>query len=283
MPDTPIIERKSFSCCAVKVANSDPEGIVEAIVSVFSNIDHAQERVMPGFFSKSLERKLPKGVWAHDWTLPIAKTLEARELMPGDPALPEALKLLGGLYIKAAFNLRTQRGREAYEDLAFGTIDEFSIGYRVTKDAYDDNTGVRDLVEGDLYEWSPVLVGCNDATQLLSAKASPHAGLPFSDHASAVRDAVTGLLTRAEEIEALRAKDGRRLGPEAREHLAAFAVGLTSALTRVSELLATGDEPVTEPKAEPEAPIQAETPPVADPTGEILASWNALEQSLSTL
>jgi HK97 family phage prohead protease len=164
------IERKSYSVADMKVAD-DQAGIIEAIVSVFSNVDHGNEKVMPGFFSKSIDKKLPKGVWAHDWKQPIAKTLEAKELLPGDPMLPDSLKLLGGAYIKGQFNLDTQRGKEAYSDIKFGIVDEFSIGYSVLKDGKDKETGARELIEGDWKEWSPVLVGMNDQTALISIKA----------------------------------------------------------------------------------------------------------------
>jgi HK97 family phage prohead protease len=149
-----MIERKTYPIADLKVADGEA-GIIEAVVSVFSNVDSGKEKVMPGFFTKSIEKKLPKGVWAHDWKQPIAKTLEAKELLPGDPQLPDSLKLLGGAYIKGQFNLDTQRGREAYSDIKFGIVDEFSIGYGVLKDNKDKD-GVRELIEGDWKEWSPV-------------------------------------------------------------------------------------------------------------------------------
>ncbi len=163
------IERKSYPVTEIKVA--EEVGVIEAIVSVFNNIDSGKEIVRQGFFQKSIERKLPKGVWAHDWKQPIAKTLEAREIPPGDPSLPDSLKELGGTYIKGQFNLETQRGREAYSDIKFGIVDEFSIGYAVLKDGKDEATGARELIEGDWKEWSPVLVGMNDQTRLISIKA----------------------------------------------------------------------------------------------------------------
>jgi len=166
------IERKSYPIAELK--SDDDSGIIEAIVSVFSNIDLGNEKVMPGFFAKSIEKKLPKGVWAHDWKQPIAKTLEAKELLPGDPLLPAHLKKLGGAYIKGQFNRDTQRGREAYSDIKFGIIDEFSIGYSVTKDGKDNDTGARELIEGEWKEWSPVLVGMNDQTALISIKSDDH-------------------------------------------------------------------------------------------------------------
>lgn len=171
------IERKTFQSGEFKVI--DPvKGIAEMIVSVFNVVDSGNDVVMPGFFAESIARRRTpdgrpkvKGVWAHDWSIPVAKTLDARELMPGDPRLPDHLRDLGGLWVKAQFNLETQRGREAFSDLQFGTIDEFSFGYEVTEYSYDEDSGIRKLLKGEWYEWSPVLVGMNEHTVLLNTKA----------------------------------------------------------------------------------------------------------------
>jgi uncharacterized protein len=173
MPDT--IERKSSQLWEVKADKS--EGVIEAIVSVFGNVDNGNEVVEPGFFKDSLGKRMPKGVWMHDWKTPVAKTLEARELLPGDPGLPESLKANGGAYIKAQFNLDTQRGREAFSDIAFGLVDEYSIGYKVDEEKWDTKAGpnggqsIRRLIKGRWFEWSPVLVGMNDRTTTLSVKS----------------------------------------------------------------------------------------------------------------
>lgn len=190
------IERKSYPVADLKVADAEA-GIIEAIVSVFNNVDAGKEIVRQGFFQKSIEKKLPKGVWAHDWKQPIAKTLEAKELPPGDPMLPPQLLTLGGTYIKGQFNLETQRGREAYSDIKFGIVDEFSIGYSVLKDQKDDKTGARELLEGDWKEWSPVLVGMNDQTALISIKAEdesddlPEAGSDASEKTTPNPEGIT--------------------------------------------------------------------------------------------
>lgn len=159
----------------------EAQGIVECIPSVFSVRDTYNEQTRPGCFTKSLERKLPAICWAHDWAHPVGKTLEARELMPGDPMLPEPIRAQGGLYCKGQFNLGTQRGREAFSDLAFGTVDEFSIGYfeEETKAASDGST---DLLALDLAEWSPVLRGANPSTALIGVKSvCGSKSLPLSD------------------------------------------------------------------------------------------------------
>jgi len=158
MPQEHKLEYKRFSALDFKVVD-DEKGIIEAYVSIFNNIDFGGDKIIPGAFSDSISRKLPKGVWSHNWDQPIAKTLEAREDQKG-------------LYIKGQFNLDTQRGKEAYSDLKFGTIDEFSIGFRVQEYSYEkiDDDEIRVLKKIKLYEWSPVLAGMNPDTELVSVK-----------------------------------------------------------------------------------------------------------------
>jgi HK97 family phage prohead protease len=212
-------------------------------VSVFNNVDSGKEIVRQGFFTKSIAKKLPKGVWAHDWKQPIAKTVEAKELPPGDAMLPEHLKSLGGTYIKGQFNLGTQRGREAYSDIKFGIVDEFSIGYSVTKESKDDSTGARELIEGDWKEWSPVLVGMNDQTSLISIKGDPHAGLTFADHSESVLAAVEGLVTRAATVSEMRSKEGRQISTANRQRLQELHDALGS-------LLSNSEPPPKEPSVD---------------------------------
>jgi HK97 family phage prohead protease len=169
----------SYKQAGVVVTNANDSGQLEAIVAVLNNTDLDGEVMRPGFFSKSLATKLPKGVWAHNWSQPVAKTLEARELQPGDPLLPEAVRSNGAYYIKAQFNLETQRGREAFSDVKNGLIDEFSVGYFTTKDYTDPQTGNRNLLEGDWIEWSPVLAGANPSTSVIGVKGRVGAKLDF--------------------------------------------------------------------------------------------------------
>lgn len=151
-------ERKILSARIelVESKSEGDQGIIEAYVSMFGNVDLGGDKIVQGAFSESLMKKLPKGVWMHEWETPIAKTLEAREDAKG-------------LYIKGQFNLETQRGREAYSDIKFGIIDEFSIGYRVLDYEYEED-GTRVLKKIKLYEWSPVLAGMNPDTELLTVK-----------------------------------------------------------------------------------------------------------------
>ncbi len=241
------IERKLFDCGEFKATDAT-EGIAEMIVSVFNNVDSGKDIVMPGFFANSIAtrrtsdgRPKVKGVWSHDWTSPIAKTLDARELQPGDAMLPAQLSGLGGLWVKAQFNLNTQRGREAFSDLQFGTIDEFSIGYSVKRAEYDNETDVRRLIEGEWYEWSPVLVGMNDATALLSTKRFGDLG--YADHLAQVVTACVELAERSKDRADFRAKEGRQLSQANRDRLSSLGESLRSILADIDDLLAATEPP----------------------------------------
>lgn len=164
------LQHKAFPAVDFKVLNED-QGVFEAYVSVFDVIDHANERVKPGFFKASLEKRLPKVVFNHDWNRPIGKTLPGtEERYAGDERLPEGLRGYGGLYCVAQLNLDVQDARDAFSHLKFGSLDEFSFGYDVSR-AVKAKDGVRDLLEGTTFEVSPVLIGCNPATQLVGVKA----------------------------------------------------------------------------------------------------------------
>jgi len=225
------MEIKYKSGCKAYV-KSPEDGTIEAIVSVFGNIDSYNERVMPGAFTKSLETKLPKGVWAHNWEQPIAKTLSAEELLPGDPGLPEAIRENGGLKITAKFNLNTQRGREAYSDIKEGIIDEFSIGYFTIGDNIAED-GVRDLTEISLHEWSPVLVGANPATAILSVKSA----MSYDDDCEALVADVKRFIDRSKVRQEMRVKEGRVLSARNITRLTTFIETVRTGLTDLEEML----------------------------------------------
>jgi HK97 family phage prohead protease len=223
------IERKSFQ---TELKTAGDEGIVEAIVSVFNNVDSVGDRVKFGFFDESLSAKMPKGVWQHDWNTPVAKTLEARELMAGDPLLPANLRDLGGLYIKGKFNMNTQAGRETFSNIKEGIIDEFSIGYTVSEEAYASD-GARELIKGRLYEWSPVLFGANPATAVLGVKSG------LNDDVQTVTSEIARLMQRLNERSEIRQKEGRTLSSANVARLSSLLDTLSTAVTDLKSLIDT--------------------------------------------
>lgn len=162
------IEYKSVDTQArASDVNDLGNGMIEAIVSVTNMRDNVNDVILPGAYEKSLKKRTPKGVWHHSWTDPIAKTHEVKELRPGDPLLPKTLPdgkpwpaNAGALYVKMEFNLNTDRGKTAYEDVKFfGDSQEWSVGYKVPERKSHRKGGVRYIEELELYEYSPVLFG----------------------------------------------------------------------------------------------------------------------------
>ena len=175
----PMLEHKTVGVKGMNVVSAD-EGIVETIISVTGVVDNVKDRIMPGAYQKTLAKRKPKGVWSHDWDTPVSKTLEVRELMPGDKELPKVMpngdpwpSNAGALKVKTQFNLETQRGREAYSDVVFfGEEQEWSIGYNVPVGGakVDSKSGVREIGMLELYEYSPVLFGAMPLARTTSVK-----------------------------------------------------------------------------------------------------------------
>ena len=174
------LEFKCVSVAGFKALDSEGDGIVESIVSVTGVVDNVRDVIAPGAYQKSLEVRTPKGVWHHDWKESVSKTLGIKELLPGDPELPDTLpngrpwpEGAGALKVKTQFNLDTQRGREAYSDVMFfGDQQEWSIGYNVPVGGATRNqkSGIRTINKLDLYEYSPVLFGAMPAARTASVK-----------------------------------------------------------------------------------------------------------------
>lgn len=171
------MKTKRMTCRAYLKSVNEIDRTVEQIVSVFGNVDFGNDRVVLGAFKGSLDRWAASGdpiptIWSHTWDDPFAHigaVLEAKELAPGDPLLPEEISALGGLYTKYQVDpfpfadqvfhlLKTRRVREA------------SFAYDVIKERRAAD-GANELIELDLIEVGPTLKGMNPMTQLLSAKA----------------------------------------------------------------------------------------------------------------
>jgi hypothetical protein len=148
--------------------------------------------IRPGVYGKSLAKRTPKGIWSHDWNIPVAKTLEAKELMPGDPELPKTLRDgsawpadAGALKIVTQFNLKTTAGKDAFESVRFyGPEQEWSIGYQVPTggSTQDTKTGKRTINAIELYEYSPVLFGAMPQAVTQNVKSAQEAIRYVNEH-----------------------------------------------------------------------------------------------------
>ena len=173
------LEYKSINGSKGIVDIDEEHGIITAIVAVTGIEDAVKDIIEPGAFTKSMAKRTPKGVWSHDWKIPVSKTLEMKELLPGDPDLPRTLAngdpwpaSAGAVQVKQQFNLGTSEGRSAFSNVTFYEDEqEWSIGYQAAQ-SYKDARGTRHLKELEWYEYSPVLFGA--MTNARSVKELAH-------------------------------------------------------------------------------------------------------------
>lgn len=167
----PEVEVKAVRNATISV--DEAQGVVEAFAAAIGNKDSVGDIIVPGAFSKSLQRRKPRVVWGHNWNEPIGKVLEITEVPGSDSRLPAKMKSagVGGLFVKVQFNLASERGREAFASvLFFGEDQEWSIGYKTIVGDYDPSRSANLLREVELYEVSPVLHGANNLTGTISVK-----------------------------------------------------------------------------------------------------------------
>jgi HK97 family phage prohead protease len=163
-----------FKAISGQINVDEAKGLVECFVSGIGNKDSVGDIVLPGAFTESLKRRKPRVVWGHDWNHPIGKVLEIYEVPASDPRLPAKMKAagIGGLYARVQFNLKSDKGREAFNNVSFyGEEQEWSIGYKTLDAIYDNQRQANLLREVELYEVSPVLHGANQLTGTISIKS----------------------------------------------------------------------------------------------------------------
>jgi HK97 family phage prohead protease len=152
------IEKKHLRVAAEIKAS--PEGVIEGYGSVFGNVDSYGDIVVAGAFAQTLKGdRAPAMLWQHNPDEPIGVWTEVREDKRG-------------LVVKGQLALGTQRGREALELIKMGALSGLSIGYSTVKSSFDEQSGIRSLLELDLWEVSPVTFPANEAARITSAKSA---------------------------------------------------------------------------------------------------------------
>lgn len=141
---------------------ADAEGAIEGYGSIFGNVDAYDDVVAPGAFQRTLEdyrdkKRLPAMLWQHNPEEPIGLWTEMREDAKG-------------LFVKGTL-AKTQRGREALELIRLGALSGLSIGYQTLKSSFDEKSGIRTLLDVELWEVSPVTFPANTAARITGAKS----------------------------------------------------------------------------------------------------------------
>jgi HK97 family phage prohead protease len=169
-----------YKASAGQVNLDQAQGIVECFVAGIGNKDSVGDVCATGAFTKSLMRRKPRVVWGHNWNDPIGKVIEIYEVPANDPRLPAKMRAagIGGLYAKVQFNLNSEKGKEAFANVAFfGEEQEWSIGYKTLRAQFDPGIQANILYEVELYEVSPVLHGANQLTGTISVKSDEKGGM----------------------------------------------------------------------------------------------------------
>lgn len=179
---------KSFTARVKSIEESTEldNGIFEAIVAVFGNVDSYGDRILPGAFKDTLDEWAASGnpvpiYWSHRMDDPdynIGHALELKELEPGDDLLPPDLKELGGLWVRGQLDLEGGKARQVHRLMKGRRVTQFSFAYDLLDYAIvkseDDEEQVWELRKLKLYEVGPTPIGANQETELLTVKHAGH-------------------------------------------------------------------------------------------------------------
>ena len=149
------------------------EGIVEAYVNSMGVVDHDGEIIELGAFDQSIQKGGQSVAWFHDQSAPVGKVIDAAPIQLSQD--DETARQQGRLKAVMQFNLNTQRGRDAFADVEFGSVKEWSVGFRALEDdleRLDGGENVRVIKNFDWVEVSPVLRGASPDTQTITAKSA---------------------------------------------------------------------------------------------------------------
>ncbi|MFD8596976.1 HK97 family phage prohead protease [Kitasatospora sp. NPDC059646] len=236
--------------CKARVKAAGPadglsEGQFVALVSVFGNEDSAGDVVVPGAFTQTLADWAAKGdpipvIWSHDWGDPfshIGVVVEAEETAEG-------LQITGQIE-----DIDTNpTAAQVYRLLKGRRVTQFSFAYDVEEGAWVEGTDEEGDWEGwyelrrlKLYEVGPCLVGCNQQTELIAAKAE-----------QLTRGVKAGRVLAQRHIDTLTAAHAA-IG----DVLAAAQAADDAKTTTATE---SGHRPVERPAVAPEAPAKVAGP-----------------------
>ena len=254
-----LIDKKEYR--AKDILSFDEEaGTVEAVFSVFNEVDSDGDVVLPKSIRSGYGDKGVAMVWGHDWKNIIGK---GKIVQDDDKAV-----------FKGSFNLNTNAGKEAYETVkAMSDLQQWSFGFEVLdsevgmfqKDGGEEKE-VRYLKDLKVWEVSPVMVGANQNTGTVMLKnleennnevleqneagvetldnenktITENVGQRFTDEVDNLLIKMTALLKRAKELTALRLGKEKTLSSESTEALESLKDALQDMHQDIDTLLSIG-------------------------------------------
>ena len=145
---------------AAEISAVEADGTFSGYASLFGETDLNRDVVEPGAFRKSIARRGTAGV---------------RMLFQHDPAAPigvwETIREdARGLFVRGRLMTEVAKGREVLALMRAGAIDGLSIGFRTVRGRTDAKTGMRRLLEVDLWEISVVTFPMLPAARVSAVK-----------------------------------------------------------------------------------------------------------------
>lgn len=211
---------KRFASPIVFKDGTGDEGLIEAVVSTFGVLDADREVVVASAFTDG--QAVPM-VWSHKWDQVIGR---------GTIRVDTDRAVFSGRVF-----LDTTAGLDAFRTMKnMAELQQFSWGFTVLKSDVLTIAGeqVRRILETETHEVSPVLVGSNPQTGILAIKGH---GLPFDEHAEAVRVALAELLERIRSGSDARGKEGRPISEARRGRMATVRDQIRTGADEIDALL----------------------------------------------
>lgn len=143
-------------------------GTFSGYASLFGRVDLGKDIVERGAFAKSLRTRGAGGIrmlFQHDPNEPIGVWTEIRE----DDR---------GLFVRGRLTTDVARARDVLNLMRGGALDGLSIGFRAVKARNDSASGVRRILEADLWEISVVTFPMLPGARIDSIKGRARRRLP---------------------------------------------------------------------------------------------------------
>ena len=151
-----------FKFTDIKLETVNEDGVFSGYASLFNVTDLARDSVIKGAFEKSLTARGVANIrmlFQHDPNQPIGQWLDIRE----DGR---------GLFVKGKLSLGVGRAREVLALMRSKALDGLSIGFKTVRSKKDAATGVRRILEADLWEVSVVTFPMLPSARIADVKAA---------------------------------------------------------------------------------------------------------------
>jgi uncharacterized protein len=148
----------------VALETVEKDGTFSGYASLFGAVDLGKDMVERGAFAKSLRTRGAAGIrmlFQHDPNEPIGSWQEVREDQRG-------------LFVKGKLTQGVAKARETLELMREGALDGLSIGFRTIKAKSESASGVRRILEADLWEISVVTFPMLPGARVQAVKSARH-------------------------------------------------------------------------------------------------------------